>query len=422
MKNANIRWVILLGALAITGIAAVQSYWVLKTWDLKEKEFHQTVAIALRRVAEDISQLNEGVLPAQGLIRQLSSNYYVVNIENTIDAAALEYYLQRELEAASLNIDFEYGIYDCATDGMVYGNYISATAVKREKQRTDLPTYDEFTYYFGVKFPTHTSYLAREIQLSILFTALMLVAVAFFIYTTMIILRQKRLSELQRDFINNMTHEFKTPISTIQISSGVLLQHPSVQSEPRLAQYARIIRDQNERLNQQVERVLQVARLDSAGFQLNLELVNLPELLKEVTESFRVKVDSLEGILHLHLPETTVESRVDRVHFLNVLYNLLDNAVKYSNGSPQIDVTLREQPGGNWSLTIQDKGIGITKDQQAKIFDQFYRVPTGNVHNVKGFGLGLYYVRRVCKAHGWQLTVDSELGQGSAFVIAGKKS
>ena len=422
MKNANIRWVILLGALAITGIAAVQSYWVLKTWDLKEKEFHQTVAIALRRVAEDISQLNEGVLPAQGLIRQLSSNYYVVNIENTIDAAALEYYLQRELEAASLNIDFEYGIYDCATDGMVYGNYISATAVKREKQRTDLPTYDEFTYYFGVKFPTHTSYLAREIQLSILFTALMLVAVAFFIYTTMIILRQKRLSELQRDFINNMTHEFKTPISTIQISSGVLLQHPSVQSEPRLAQYARIIRDQNERLNQQVERVLQVARLDSAGFQLNLELVNLPELLKEVTESFRVKVDSLEGILHLHLPETTVESRVDRVHFLNVLYNLLDNAVKYSNGSPQIDVTLREQPGGNWSLTILDKGIGITKGQQAKIFDQFYRVPTGNVHNVKGFGLGLYYVRRVCKAHGWQLTVDSELGQGSAFVIAGKKS
>ena len=422
MKNANIRWVILLGALAITGIAAVQSYWVLKTWDLKEKEFHQTVAIALRRVAEDISQLNEGVLPAQGLIRQLSSNYYVVNIENTIDAAALEYYLQRNLEAASLNLDFEYGIYDCATDGMVYGNYISATAVKREKQRTDLPTYDEFTYYFGVKFPTHTSYLAREIQLSILFTALMLVAVAFFIYTTMIILRQKRLSELQRDFINNMTHEFKTPISTIQISSGVLLQHPSVQSEPRLAQYARIIRDQNERLNQQVERVLQVARLDSAGFQLNLELVNLPELLKEVTESFRVKVDSLEGILHLHLPETTVESRVDRVHFLNVLYNLLDNAVKYSNGSPQIDVTLREQPGGNWSLTIQDKGIGITKDQQAKIFDQFYRVPTGNVHNVKGFGLGLYYVRRVCKAHGWQLTVDSELGQGSAFVIVGKKS
>ena len=422
MKNANIRWVILLGALAITGIAAVQSYWVLKTWDLKEKEFHQTVAIALRRVAEDISQLNEGVLPAQGLIRQLSSNYYVVNIENTIDAAALEYYLQRNLEAASLNLDFEYGIYDCATDGMVYGNYISATAVKREKQRTDLPTYDEFTYYFGVKFPTHTSYLAREIQLSILFTALMLVAVAFFIYTTMIILRQKRLSELQRDFINNMTHEFKTPISTIQISSGVLLQHPSVQSEPRLAQYARIIRDQNERLNQQVERGLQVARLDSAGFQLNLELVNLPELLKEVTESFRVKVDSLEGILHLHLPETTVESRVDRVHFLNVLYNLLDNAVKYSNGSPQIDVTLREQPGGNWSLTIQDKGIGITKDQQAKIFDQFYRVPTGNVHNVKGFGLGLYYVRRVCKAHGWQLTVDSELGQGSAFVIVGKKS
>ena len=417
MNINTIKKVVVLGALAIIGIIGVQSYWVMRTWDIKDQEFHQSVQIALRKVAKALVDVNKGVLPSTNLIRQMSSNYYVVNIENVINAAVLEYYLQKELEAVNLNIDFEYAIYDCTSKEMVYGNYCSYSELTdNDLELGKLPSYDEFTYYFGVKFPTRPSYFMESMQLAVLFSGILLITILFFIYSMLVILRQRRLSEMQKDFINNMTHEFKTPISTIKISADVFLNNEVIQKDARLHQYANIIKTQNQRLNNQVEKVLQLAKVERGSFKLALEEIDLHQLLKGILESTSLELAEKNGSLTTACQATNSWIQADKLHLTNILHNLLDNAVKYSKRNPEIVVSTKSLKQAI-QLNIADRGIGIAKDHQAKIFKKFYRVPTGNVHNVKGFGLGLFYIKNVCDAHQWKLKLESELEKGTKISI-----
>lgn len=417
MKNSIIIRVVILGAFSVMGILAVQTFWVLRSWDLKDQEFDEKAQIALLNVAKDLEKLGSP-LPPQNLISQLSSNYYAVNINDIINANLLEYYLIKELELVGLKEDFEYGIYDCSSNKMVYGNYISYASDKPSAvgKRDDLPSYDEYLYYFGVRFPSRTSHLLSSMRVTITFSILLLLTVLFFIYTTYIILRQKRLSEMQKDFINNMTHEFKTPISTIKLSANTFLGHPTIKADSRLMQYARIINDQNERLNSQVEKVLQLARIERDNFKLNKEPIVLHDLLIQIGETTKMKVHELGGHMDLQLNATTSTIKADKLHFTNLMHNLIDNAIKYSKEHPEI--TLKTSNENNYlRLSICDKGIGIPKDSQGKVFEKFYRVPTGNVHNVKGFGLGLYYIKNVVNTHGWKIHLESEEGQGTNIHI-----
>ncbi len=418
MTNITIRKVVILGAIAIIGILAIQSYWVKQTWDIKEKEFHQTVQVALLQVAENLSKLSQTALPRQNLISQRSSNSYAVNINGEIDANSLEYYLQSALEARALNVDFEYGIHDCANDKMVYGNYISYSDKKIDKQKEDLPKYDEFIYYFVVRFPNNSGQVLGQMWLAILFSIILMVAVLFFIYSIFVILRQKRLSEMQKDFINNMTHEFKTPISTIKISADVFINHPAIKQDERLSRYANIIKEQNLRLNHQVEKVLQLAKIERDSFKLSLEPINLHDLLNEIIDGSRLKVDGLKGELITTLNAVSPMINADKLHLCNILDNLIDNAIKYRKGAPQISITTKDDSNDNIILSIEDKGIGIDSAYQAKVFNKFYRVPTGNVHNVKGFGLGLFYFKNVCDAHGWKINLESEPNIGTNISLA----
>lgn len=417
MKNSTVIKVVIFGAISIIGVFAIQAYWVLRTWDLKEKEFNEKVQIALLNVAKDLEKLGSP-LPPQNLISQISSNYYAVNINDVINANLLEYYLIKELELVGLREDFEYGIHDCASNKMLYGNYISYSTDKPKEnlKRDDLPTYDEYLYYFGVRFPNRTGYMVSSMRLTILFTALLLLTILFFIYSTMIILRQKRLSEMQKDFINNMTHEFKTPISTIKISANTFINHPAVKQDERLLQYAKIINEQNDRLNSQVEKVLQLARIERDNFKLNREEVNLHDLLESITESAQLKVSENNGSLRLELKASYPLILADRLHLTNLLHNLLDNAIKYCKERPEI-VVRTEDVGSQICLSIADKGIGIPKEHQSRVFEKFYRVPTGNVHDVKGFGLGLFYIKNVCAAHGWKIELISTPGKGTEIKI-----
>lgn len=417
MKSSIITRVVILGTIAIVGIIAMQTYWVLSTWNINEAEFNKKAHLALYNVARSLADLSGTTLPARNIIKQRTTNYYVVNIADEIDTQNLEYFLQRELEALALNIDFEYAVFDCHTDEMVYGNYCSfSPEKKRNIEVSHFPKYKEFTYYFGVKFPTRSGYLFSKIQLSLIFSLILLVTVVFFAYSMFVILRQKRLSEMQKDFINNMTHEFKTPISTIKISADVFLNNPQVQENQRLLQYANIIKDQNQRLNSQVENVLQLARIERGNFALKMERIDLHELLQEVAASVGVQVEKMGGQLRTDFAENQIFVKADRLHLSNVLYNLLDNATKYCRLKPDICL-ITSVEGRQVRIAIEDKGIGIPKEQQSKVFEKFYRVPTGNVHNVKGFGLGLFYVRTICQKHGWKIRLTSEEGRGTKVNI-----
>jgi two-component system phosphate regulon sensor histidine kinase PhoR len=418
MKNSIILRVLILGAIAVIGITALQTYWVVNTWNINEEEFSKKVNLALYNVARSLAEVNQSKLPPRNIINQRTTNYYIVNIEDEIDANLLEYFLQKEFESLALNVDFEYAVFDCTTDEMVYGNYISFSpnGPKDRLELGQLPRYEQFTYYFGVKFPTRSGYLFDKMQLSIAFSMILLLTLIFFAYSMYVIFRQKRLSEMQKDFINNMTHEFKTPLSTIRISADVFLRSPLVQADRRLSQYAKIIKEQNQRLNRQVEKVLNLAKIERGNFKIKREPVNLSKLLQNIADSVSLRLEKNGGALHTDLSAADRTISADPLHLTNIIHNLLDNAVKYCREVPHIQL-ITERRHHFLHVRIRDDGIGINKEYQNRIFEKFFRVPTGNVHNVKGFGLGLYYVRKICEAHGWRIRLDSVPNEGTTFAI-----
>ena len=418
MNNRTIQRVVILGAIAILFVIGTQAYWVMRTWNVNERDFDRTVNIALLNVAKELSNVNQSILPPQDLITRTSSNTYAVNINSQIDTKNLGFYLRKHFEAATLNEDFDYAIYDCHDEKMVYGKYVSYSPSSDSLAITKVfPTLEDATYFFVVRFPKRSSYLLGSMALTVFLTVVSLLTVLFFIYSMLIILRQKRLSELQKDFINNMTHEFKTPISTIKIAADVFASHPIIQMDERLTKYTQIMREQNNRLNTQVEKVLQITRIDRNTLDLNMEIISLHELLETILPSIQVKIEGQNGRLSQILNAKQPYIKADTLHLTNIIHNLLDNAIKYcKDGKPEV-IVKTEDLDKNVRLTITDQGIGIDKEHHKKVFQRFYRVPTGNIHNVKGFGLGLYYVKNIVQAQGWNIDLVSETDTGVSVVI-----
>ena len=416
MRQKQIRFVVLLGAFAIIGIISIQVYFLQNAWNIKEKQFVQSVMIGLRNVADQMSKYNQTALPHVSTVKQLSSNYFVVDINSVIDANILEFYLKAEFEKLNVQTDFEYAIYNCQTDKMEYGNYVTKNGTAKPNVLTaNLPKYDQYTYYFGVNFPLLKNTITGDLTIWFFFMAILLVAIIFFVYAIFVILQQKRLSEMQKDFINNMTHEFKTPISSINISADVIM-NPNIINDPaRLFTYGSVIKQENNRLNQQVDKVLQIARIESQSFHLNKELVNLNELILKVAENCKANSNRLL-VVNTKLSDSVDNIEADALHLSNILHNLLDNASKYSDKPPiiRIETTRTDK---SVVISISDNGPGINPEYQHRVFQKFYRIPTGNLHDVKGFGLGLYYVKTICDAHQWTIGLMSELGKGATFVI-----
>ena len=416
MRQKQIRFVVLLGAFAIIGIITIQVYFLQNAWNIKEKQFVQSVIIGLRNVAEQMSKFNQTALPHTNPIRKLSSNYFVVDINSVIDANILEFYLKAEFDKLNLQTDFEYAIYNCQTDKMEYGNYLTKNGSAKPNALTvNLPKYDQYTYYFGVNFPLLRNTITGDMTIWFFFMALLLVAIIFFVYAIFVILHQKRLSEMQKDFINNMTHEFKTPISSINISADVIMNPDIINDPARLFTYGSVIKQENNRLNQQVDKVLQIARIESQSFHLNKESVNLNALILRVTENCKANSNRLL-VVNTNLSDSVDHIEADTLHLSNIIHNLLDNASKYSGKEPVITISTSRTHKAI-EIRISDNGPGISPEYHQRIFQKFYRIPTGNLHDVKGFGLGLYYVKSICKAHQWSIRLSSEPNNGATFVI-----
>lgn len=352
------------------------------------------------------------------MVQRRASNYYAVNINGAIDANILEDYLIQGFQEKAIYADFEYAVYDCQSQELVYGNYCKLSdRANTKKQSEILPKFDDLIYYFVVKFPNRTGYILSSMWQHILLTVATLLTLTFFIYSIWVILQQKKLSELQKDFINNMTHEFKTPISSIKIASNYIKNHPTIKVDSRLLKYSDIISEQNDRLNHQVEKVLSLAKFEEDQFRLHKEILDPNEILKNICLSEKLKLnESGVGQIEYELSSKSVVIEADKLHFTNVLHTLLDNAIKYCKESPQITVR-SSQKHETVAIEIIDQGIGIQKEEISNLFKKFYRVPKGNVHDVKGFGLGLYYVHNICIAHHWKITVESTLGVGSNFKL-----
>lgn len=409
MSKKTIRWLVLVSALSIIGVVVTQIYWVKKTLDIREKQFNLRAHTALLDVAEQLAALNN-VSPGKNPVEQLSPNYFLVNTNSITQSALLEYVIKENLIKYNLITDFEIGIYDCTTDKLRNGMSLSTrNSKKASTTTTEWPKTDKFSYYFAIRFPAQIETLTTEFQGWIGSTILILIALGFFAYALFVILHQKQLSDIQRDFINNMTHELQTPISTIRIAADVLNTPAIIQQPERHKRYVSMVEEEILRLQRQVEMVLNMAKAEKNKLALDIEWLDAHSIIQSLLPKY-------EGKTEVFLDAQNSYIQADHVHFCNLINNLIDNGLKYStDATPVIVRTFNEKD--NLVLSVKDRGIGIAREHQKKIFEKFYRVPSGNIHNVKGFGIGLSYVRQIVRTHHWKLEVHSALGSGSEFKI-----
>jgi len=339
-------------------------------------------------------------------------------LEQRFKSRDWEYIIHRDLMNNGIPLDFEFAVCNDRNQFFFHSKKFPLDK-PQESYRAMLFRNDllHHPYFLHLYFPKKTKALLGTFKpIAFSSVALILIVMAVFTLTLFIIFRQKKLSEMKNDFVNNMTHELKTPISTVLLATQMLKDDSipiEVKNTPRLSQ---LIEDETKRLQYQVEKILQMAAFDKGHVSLKLKEVDVNPLIEHVTQNFRINVQNKGGSLLTELDNGRSVIKADEHHLQNVIFNLLDNAVKYSGNEPKI--TIKTHATKNFlEVSVSDNGIGMTKDDQNKIFEEFYRVHTGNRHDVKGFGLGLSYVRKVVEQHGGSIKVDSMLNVGTSFKI-----
>lgn len=341
------------------------------------------------------------------------------DIYERLDRQTLDTLLKKELKSRGITIPYQYGVKN--SSNLIFSsfavNYTPELLKKAYKILlfpNDIQPQNHFLYVY---FPDTQSFILRNLW-SVFFSSILLILTVggVFYGSVHTMLKQKKLADIKNDFINNMTHEFKTPISTISLAVEVMKDTEVKKDDNKMNRYLNIIQDENRRLGTQVEKVLQMALLDKGEVKLRLDKVDVHETIEQVLTNLSVQIEQKGGIVNLELNAENPEIEADEVHLTNIIYNLLDNANKYSPENPEITICT-ENVDNLLKISIIDKGIGMTKEQVSRIFERFYRVPTGNLHDVKGFGLGLSYVKKMVESHNGQIFVESKLGEGSKFEI-----
>jgi two-component system, OmpR family, phosphate regulon sensor histidine kinase PhoR len=480
MKKSFIWVLIALMTISLLGIIVIQSRWINWSINLNEEKFDKEVFSALNHVERDLAdtentldldvdlgtplpgqsrldfyyrmgKLKDSTLMSEELaallgkprsrfqeklslleMLEVSKLLQSRDLTERIDIKKLSASIKRQLTRRGIDINYHYGVYSNKTKSFVIldDNFV---VTEESTQFTNTPinrslssskyninlfeTDQEIPGILYINFPDRKSILFKDVWPTILGSVLFTAIILFcFVYTIVVILRQKKLSEMRTDFINNMTHEFKTPIATINLAADSITSPMIINQPSKINRFASIIKQENSRMLSQVEKVLQMALLDKKDFKLKLNTINVHEIILQAVEHANLQVEKKGGHVSAELKATRPQIIADHTHITNIIHNLLDNANKYSPEKPEIKV-ITENAGKGIRITVQDKGIGMTKDQRKHIFDKFYRVPTGNLHDVKGFGLGLSYVKAMVGAHKGTIEVHSELGEGSSFIL-----
>lgn len=366
---------------------------------------------------------------------KITYNYVNIHrpIEERIEAHKLSMFLAQALENNAIKINYEFGVFSNDRDAFVIhnGQYTSSDIIGANSGANAFPNLkstpykvslfegeeSETTGSLKLFFPEKSATIWRTLLPSFIGTFLFAaIILGCFGYTVWVIFRQKHLSEMKSDFINNMTHEFKTPIATISLAADSIINPRVYQDISKLTRFTNIIKQENKRMNSQVEKVLQMARIDREDSKLRLAEVNLHEVIDQAIENIGLQVEKRQGSAKAILEATQPIVKGDLTHISNVINNLLDNANKYSPDTPSITIRTKNLSKGV-QVTVSDKGMGLSKEARKHIFDKFYRVHTGDRHDIKGFGLGLSYVKAIMATHNGSVEVKSELEKGSDFIL-----
>lgn len=378
----------------------------------KKKDLHKSSPDYKMIKISDLSSINK--LEMESAYREIS---HKKPIHKRISLNELQLNIKAELKHRGIETPFEYAIYD---DGIL--TKVKSKNFKRDKSNSytvrifsnDL---GRSKYYLNVNFIKKNDFILRAIKkiliLSLIFILLIIFAFVGAIYQ---LLRQKRISQIKTDFINNMTHEFKTPIATINLALDAMRNPQVINKKEKVLRYAKMIGEENKRMHAQVENVLQIAKLEKNQLDISKEVVDVNDLLEDALSHIELIVQNKGGYVKLHNNAYKTEILGNEMHLTNILVNMLDNAMKYTNNEPKIDI-FTENIGNFIVVKVKDQGVGMSKVVQKQIFEKFYRENNGNIHNVKGHGLGLSYVKSIVENHNGTISVESEKGKGSTFTL-----
>lgn len=409
IKKLNI--VISLGLVAIIGILIAQLLWTKQAYNLEDRKFNQKVNIALMEVVEKMSEGKTSF--TENPVQIIANDYYVVNINNEFHPSVLEHYLKTEFTRFQINTDYVYALYNCHSDQMIYGKYMTQHQEEPSEKVIQFPKHKNLTYYFSIRFPDKTTYLISSLRFWYLLTFALIIILLVYVYSIYTIIQQKKFSELQRDFINNMTHEFKTPLSSILLASESLNKQEIVQENPKLKMYTSIIINQSFKLNNHIEKILNIAKNDVSGLSLKPQKIILLPFIEEIAENIKQKNENVSIIVNI---EDHISVVADEFHFTNIIFNLIENSIKYCETKPEIIISSDKDSKGLY-LKFKDNGMGIPAKSINHIFDKFYRVNANKSDEINGFGLGLFYVKKVVQQHGWKIFVENNTDRGITVTL-----
>lgn len=410
MKLSKLNIVILIGFLAIIGVIVMQLLLINNAYNLEKKETEDKIFFTLQDVLEKLYRDKNSNLTVTDQVKKESDNYYIVNVNDEFESTIIEHYLTEEFLRLKLDLAFEYAVYNCTSNSLVYGSYISSKGEKEPiKCRTCFTKNNDYTYYFALHFPELKQNYFKNLNQYWIYTGVLFFLLIIYVYSVLLMLKQKKYTELQKDFINNMTHEFKTPLASILIASNYSKEQPEIKNNPRLARYNQIIIDQSNKLNQHIEKILYVAKTESKQMFIEKSKVDLLPVLELVKENVFLKFEKIIEVDIICSKNYLINA--DKFHFYNVLFNLVDNAVKYSGEKPKIKLKVKEK---NKKLVIQisDNGSGIPEKDISFIFDKFYRVAREDSKEIEGFGIGLSYVKKICDMHKWKIEIKNNKKEG----------
>jgi two-component system phosphate regulon sensor histidine kinase PhoR len=414
MRSSTLKWIVLSTTLLISTIVIVQLYWLKKVYSLEQHQFNTNVVKGIRGVFEDLEMNDNPAMNLHDLIDNPDPNYFLFKADTIPEKDSLTHYLRKEFEDFDVLTDCKLGAYNSRSGKYIYEEYIPSPASRYPVQSVnDLAVFTESFDHILLYFPHRSKYIIGQMGLWIVSSAALFLTLIGLAISLFYFYRQKFLTEIQKDFVNNFTHEFKTPLAVMKIAADVLAQDTILQQPNRLERYTAIIKNQTEHLQNQVARLLRIASTENSKLPIEKENIEALQLIEQAINKVQPLIDERRAKVELKMGDDRANLFADKAHLELAVVNLLENALKYSD-EPRIVIETGKDEN-DFFISVKDNGIGIEKKYFKNIFKKFYRVPTGDVHNVKGFGLGLNFVKRIIDAHHGKIKVNSLPGIGTEF-------
>ncbi len=417
MRSVTLKWIVLISTIAIGLLVAAQLFWLNKIYHYEQIEFKTSVIKSIQGVYEDLDLTDStGAIHLQKLVEQPNANSFLCRIDDIPQKDSLTDEVLNNLEAFRVFADCRLALYDSDSHQYLYQLNLPATATKRQQNNvTDLPLYQKNYSYILLFFPFRNQYILGEMSWWISSSIVLLLLIIALGFSVFYLYRQKFLNEIQNDFIRNVTHEFQTPLTTLTVGLAAISK-PSITDHPeKMAKYTRLMQGQTNYLKQHIDNLMKVLTAEANGMPMKKEAVAPNELIKNAISQLHLAIEEKNATIKLQLEETNCSIFADSGTLYVAILNIISNAIKYS----RLPVIIIETVllNDKYKITVSDNGVGIDEENKKKLFKKFYRVPTGDVHDGKGLGLGLYFVKKVINEHKGSIKVNSIKGIGSSFII-----